>query len=74
MYIAYTMIVTEWRLKWRREMNETDQRANTRAIDSLLNYETVKYFGNEEFEADRYNSALKRYEEHRLLAMLAFHF
>ena len=61
-YIAYTMIVTEWRLKWRREMNETDQRANTRAIDSLLNYETVKYFGNEEFEADRYNSALKRYE------------
>ena len=61
-YIAYTMLVTEWRLKWRREMNETDQRANTRAIDSLLNYETVKYFGNEEFEADRYNSALKRYE------------
>ena len=62
LYIAYTMIVTEWRLKWRREMNETDQRANTRAIDSLLNYETVKYFGNEEYEADRYNSALKRYE------------
>lgn len=61
-YIAYTMIVTEWRLKWRREMNETDQRANTRAIDSLLNYETVKYFGNEEFEAGRYDQALKRYE------------
>ncbi|CAN0555987.1 unnamed protein product, partial [Laminaria digitata] len=61
-YIAYTMIVTEWRLKWRREMNETDQRANTRAIDSLLNYETVKYFGNEQFEADRYDQALKRFE------------
>ncbi len=61
-YIAYTMIVTEWRLKWRREMNETDQRANTRAIDSLLNYETVKYFGNEEYEASRYDRALKRYE------------
>jgi len=61
-YIAYTMIVTEWRLKWRREMNETDQRANTRAIDSLLNYETVKYFGNEGFEASRYDQALKRYE------------
>ena len=61
-YIAYTMIVTEWRLKWRREMNETDQRANTRAIDSLLNYETVKYFGNEEYEASRYDRALERYE------------
>jgi ABC-type transport system involved in Fe-S cluster assembly fused permease/ATPase subunit len=61
-YIAYTMIVTEWRLKWRREMNETDQRANSRAIDSLLNYETVKYFGNENFEASRYDQALQRYE------------
>ena len=61
-YIAYTMIVTEWRLKWRRAMNETDQRANTRAIDSLLNYETVKYFGNEEYEAGRYDRALERYE------------
>jgi ATP-binding cassette subfamily B protein len=61
-YIAYTMIVTEWRLKWRREMNETDQQANTRAIDSLLNYETVKYFGNEAFEAGRYDQALQRYE------------
>jgi ABC-type transport system involved in Fe-S cluster assembly fused permease/ATPase subunit len=61
-YIAYTMIVTEWRLKWRREMNETDQKANTRAIDSLLNYETVKYFGNEEYEAKRYDDALARYE------------
>ena len=61
-YIAYTMIVTEWRLKWRREMNETDQRANSRAIDSLLNYETVKYFGNEDFEASRYDVALQRYE------------
>lgn len=61
-YIAYTMIVTEWRLKWRREMNETDQRANTRAIDSLLNYETVKYFGNEAFEAGRYDQALQKFE------------
>tara|TARA_Y100001970_G_C14255565_1_gene875105 strand:- start:12 stop:1859 length:1848 start_codon:yes stop_codon:yes gene_type:complete len=62
-YIAYTLIVTEWRLKWRREMNETDQRANTYAIDSLLNYETVKYFGNESFESDRYDVALRRYEK-----------
>lgn len=62
-YIAYTMFVTEWRLKYRRQMNDTDQQANTRAIDSLLNYETVKYFGNEGFEADRFDSALKRYEK-----------
>ena len=61
-YVAYTMLVTEWRLKYRRQMNETDQEANTRAIDSLLNYETVKYFGNEEYEASRFDQALARYE------------
>lgn len=61
-YIAYTLIVTEWRLKFRRRMNETDQQANTRAIDSLLNYETVKYFGNEEFEAARFDDAMAHYE------------
>ncbi|MEE2720356.1 MAG: ABC transporter ATP-binding protein/permease, partial [Pseudomonadota bacterium] len=70
-YIAYTMMVTEWRLKWRREMNETDQRANTRAIDSLLNYETVKYFGNEGFEADRYDTALKRYERASVISKVS---
>ncbi|MEM7465729.1 MAG: ABC transporter transmembrane domain-containing protein, partial [Pseudomonadota bacterium] len=62
-YISYTMFVTEWRLKYRRRMNETDQQANTRAIDSLLNYETVKYFGNEDFEAARFDRSLRRYEE-----------
>ncbi|MEJ2566586.1 MAG: ABC transporter transmembrane domain-containing protein, partial [Gammaproteobacteria bacterium] len=48
-YIAFTLVVTEWRMKFRRTMNEMDSKANTRAIDSLLNYETVKYFGNENF-------------------------
>ncbi len=62
-YIAYTLFVTEWRLKYRRQMNETDQEANTRAIDSLLNYETVKYFGNEQYEAARFDQALARYEQ-----------
>ncbi|MEQ8393801.1 ABC transporter ATP-binding protein/permease [Thalassobaculum sp.] len=62
-YIAFTMSVTEWRLKYRRAMNEQDQQANTKAIDSLLNYETVKYFGNEEHEAGRYDRSLERYEE-----------
>lgn len=61
-YIAFTLTVTEWRLKFRRTMNEQDQRANTRAIDSLLNYETVKYFGNEDHEAKRYDGSLERYE------------
>ncbi|MDF1750744.1 MAG: ABC transporter ATP-binding protein/permease [Alphaproteobacteria bacterium] len=61
-YIAYTLLVTEWRLKYRRQMNESDTVANTKAIDSLLNYETVKYFGNEGHEAQRYDHALQRYE------------
>ncbi len=61
-YIWFTLGLTEWRIKFRRRMNEADQEANTKAIDSLLNYETVKYFGNEEHEARRYDLALQRYE------------
>jgi ABC-type transport system involved in Fe-S cluster assembly fused permease/ATPase subunit len=59
-YIAYTVLVTEWRTKFRRQMNELDSHAHTRAIDSLLNYETVKYFNNEDFEARRYDESLER--------------
>ena len=62
-YIAFTLAVTEWRLKYRREMNRTDSEANTRAIDSLLNFETVKYFGNEPHEARRFDEAMARYEK-----------
>ncbi|WP_119167560.1 ABCB family ABC transporter ATP-binding protein/permease [Algihabitans albus] len=61
-YIVYTYRVTEWRLQLRREMNESDQQANTRAIDSLINYETVKYFANEAHEAARYDVGLRAYE------------
>jgi ATP-binding cassette subfamily B protein len=63
LYIAYTLVVTEWRTQFRRTMNETDSEASTKAIDSLLNFETVKYFGNEEHEAGRYDKALARYEQ-----------
>ncbi|MBI2733902.1 MAG: ABC transporter ATP-binding protein/permease, partial [Aquabacterium sp.] len=59
-YIAFTVSVTQWRTRFRREMNELDSKAHTRAIDSLLNYETVKYFNNEAFEARRYDEALER--------------
>jgi ATP-binding cassette, subfamily B, heavy metal transporter len=62
-YIAWTIAVTDWRLKYRRQMNKMDGEANTKAIDSLLNYETVKYFGNEEHEALRFDDALRSYEE-----------
>ncbi len=62
-YIAFTVVVTEWRTHFRRTMNDLDSRANTRAIDSLLNYETVKYFGNEDYEAKRYDEGLQRYEQ-----------
>lgn len=61
-YISFTVIITEWRTHFRRTMNELDSKANTRAIDSLLNYETVKYFGNEDYEARRYDDGLQRYE------------
>ena len=61
-YIAFTVIVTEWRTHFRRTMNELDSKANTKAIDSLLNYETVKYFGNEEYEAKRYDQGLQSFE------------
>ncbi|MBT4089350.1 MAG: ABC transporter ATP-binding protein/permease [Deltaproteobacteria bacterium] len=61
-YIVYTLAVTSWRLKFRRQMNAKDSEANTKAIDSLLNYETVKYFGNEGHEYKRYDEALAGYE------------
>jgi ATP-binding cassette subfamily B protein len=62
LYIAYTIAVAQWRLKFRREMNDQDNTANTKAIDSLLNFETVKYFDNEAHEARRYDVALEQYE------------
>ncbi len=61
-YVWFTFRVTEWRIRLRREMNEADNDANTKAIDSLLNYETVKYFGNEGHEARRFDRALALYE------------
>lgn len=61
-YIALTLVVTERRMIFRRSMNDMDSKANTRAIDSLLNYETVKYFGNESWEAERYDEHLKKWE------------
>ena len=61
-YITWTLTITEWRIKFRRIMNETDSEANTKAIDSLLNFETVKYFGNEEHEANRFDASLRGYE------------
>jgi ATP-binding cassette, subfamily B, heavy metal transporter len=60
-YIAFTVLVTEWRTSFRKQMNDLDSKANTRAVDSLLNYETVKYFGNEEFEAKRYDESMQRW-------------
>lgn len=62
-YIALTLIVTEWRMIFRRTMNTMDSKANTQAIDSLLNYETVKYFGNENWEAQRYDIHLQSWEK-----------
>ncbi|MEI7515472.1 MAG: ABC transporter ATP-binding protein/permease [Betaproteobacteria bacterium] len=63
LYISFTITMTEWRTQFRKRMNELDSKAHTRAIDSLLNFETVKYFNNEEFEALRYDDNLERYRQ-----------
>ena len=63
LYIVFTVTVTEWRTQFRKEMNALDSSAHSRAVDSLLNYETVKYFNNEEFEARRYDDHLERYRK-----------
>jgi ATP-binding cassette, subfamily B, heavy metal transporter len=62
-YITFTVIVTNWRTRFRREMNELDSKASSRAVDSLLNFETVKYFNNEDYEARRYDGTLREQEE-----------
>lgn len=76
-YAIYTLIVTQWRTKFRIYMNQAENEASNKAVDSLINYETVKYFNNEKYEADRYDESLKRYEISSLktassLAMLNF--
>ena len=63
LYITFTVLVTEWRTQFRKSMNELDSRAHSRAIDSLLNFETVKYFNNEDFEVRRYDENLERYRK-----------
>ena len=68
LYITFTVIVTEWRTKYRIQANEADSGAHTRAVDSLLNYETVKYFNNEAFEARRYDESLLKYRQARIKA------
>lgn len=63
LYVIYTIAVTEWRTNFRRVMNDLDSKANIRAVDSLLNYETVKYFNNEKFESQRYDQSMERWQE-----------
>ena len=63
LYIGYTLIITEWRMRFRRAMNDMDSKANNQAIDSLLNYETVKYFNNEQYELQRYDDTLAIWEK-----------
>ena len=76
-YIVFTIVVTEWRTNFRRQMNDLDSKANQRAVDSLINFETVKYFGNEQYEAIRYDENLKKYAQaavksQKSLALLNF--
>jgi ATP-binding cassette subfamily B protein len=76
-YIVFTIVVTEWRTNFRKQMNDLDSKANQRAVDSLINFETVKYFGNEQYEAIRYDDNLKKYAQaavksQKSLALLNF--
>ena len=76
-YVIFTIVVTEWRTNFRRQMNDLDSKANQRAVDSLINFETVKYFGNEQYEALRYDDNLRRYAQaavksQKSLALLNF--
>ncbi len=68
LYVGFTVVVTEWRTQFRRRMNELESVGQTRAIDSLLNYETVKYFNNEAYEATRYDEALQKLRKARLVS------
>ena len=68
LYIIFTVMITEWRTQLRRTMNELDSRANQKAVDSLLNFETVKYFANEHFEAHRYDESLQSYQKAAILS------
>ena len=68
LYAFFTLKVTEWRMKFRRQMNTADEQAATKAVDSLINYETVKYFNAEAAEADRYNSSMRAYEDAAVLS------
>ena len=71
LYMWFTYVATEWRIGIRRTMNESDTDANTKAIDSLLNYETVKYFSAEEREAKRYDRSMARYEDASVQAYMS---
>lgn len=76
-YAAFTLLVTQWRTKFRVDMNKAENQSGNLAVDSLLNYETVKYFNNEKYEAERYDKILQKYEGASLktstsLAMLNF--
>lgn len=73
-YVVFTLAITEWRIGFVRTMNATDSEAHTKAIDSLLNFETVKYFSNEAHEASRFDSALKRYEAAAIKSKLSLSF
>jgi ATP-binding cassette subfamily B protein len=73
-YIGFTLLITEWRIKFIKTMNATDSEAHTKAIDSLLNFETVKYFGNEAHESARFDAALKQYETAAVKSKLSLSF
>src|SRR6201999_3928965 len=70
-YVWFTFAITRWRIQFRRDMNQSDQDANTKAVDSLLNYETVKYFNNEGHETRRFDKSMEKYSRASIQAQLS---
>src|SRR5438270_499095 len=70
-YVWFTFAITRWRIQFRRDMNESDQDANTKAVDSLLNYETVKYFNNEAHETRRFDKSMGKYSRASIQAQIS---
>ncbi len=74
MYLILTIVITEWRTKYKKEMNKLDNAMGATAVDSLLNFETVKYYGAEDYEVEQYHDAIQKYQKGKIKTKFLFYF